>query len=103
MTEKELRIAHNKAALQATLENRQRMYPGMIKSVEMDDDCMVGAGILGVTDDVFDTLPKQLQYTPHIQQSVTSDGKVLEQPKKRAVQSPVKFKLRRSVDLNTLL
>lgn len=102
MTEKELRIAHNKAALQATLENRQRMYPGMITSVEMDEDCLAGKAILGVTDDVFNVLPKQLQYTPHIQQGVTKDGKVIE-TKKAAVQSPAKFKTRRSVDLNTLL
>ena len=106
MTEKEQRIAHNKAALQTALENCQRMYPGMIAGVEMTDDCMCGKGVLAVTDDVFDRLPHDLQYTPHIQNAVDKSGKetsaalpVLEEkvvPRKPLMQT-------RSIDLEELL
>lgn len=102
MTEREQRIAYNKAALQCALENSQRMYPGMITSMEMDENCMCGKAILAVTDDVHNRLPRDLQYDPHIQSALTKEGKVQETKSSVIPPRPV-IRTKRSVDLNTLL
>lgn len=102
MTEREQRIAYNKAALQAALENSQRMYPGMITSMEMDENCMCGKAILAVTDDVHNCVPKNLQYDPHIQSALNKEGKIQE-TKTPAIPSRPVIQMKRSVDLNTLL
>lgn len=94
MTELERRIEHNKQALAAVASERKRMYGGAIIDVEMEPECLSGKAVLAVTDDVFNRLPKEAQYTPHIHTPLDKNGQPVQLPKGS---TPV------TADLNLLL
>lgn len=97
MTEQERRIEHNKQALAMVAAERKRMYSGIV-DVEMEPECLTGKAILAVTDDVFNKLPKEAQYTPNIRHSVGKDGKIIQQAYKSDNRPQEK-----TTDLNLLL
>ena len=96
MTEQERRIEHNKQALAVVAAERKRMYSGII-DVEMEPACAKGAAILAVADDVFNKLPKEAQYTPHIRAALDKN----DQPKPEVAHKQATSE--KTADLNLLL
>ena len=96
MTEQERRIQHNKRALAIATIDRKRKYSGII-DMELEPACLTGAAILAVSDDIYDKLPKDVQYTPHISDALGKNDVPLERIK------PVKVITTTTADLNLLL
>lgn len=74
MTELELRKKHNEEAIKAVAAVRTQMYPGMLLSVEANEDCLNGKGIVATTDDIFSVIPKQFRYNPHMMSKRKENG-----------------------------
>lgn len=78
MTDLELRKKHNEEAIKAVTAVRTQMYPGMLLSVEADEDCLRGKGIVATTDDIFSMIPEQFKYNPHMMAKSKANGDVEE-------------------------
>lgn len=70
----EERRRHNEAAIKAAEAVRMNMYPGMILSVEAEEECTAGKGIVATSDDIFNVIPKALQYNPHVMARINKAG-----------------------------
>jgi len=96
MTEQERRIEHNKKALAIATADRKRRYGGII-DMELEPSCLSGAAILAVSDDIYDKLPKDMQYKPHISDALDKNDNLIRR------EHPANTVGRTTTDLNALL
>ena len=96
MTEQEKRISHNKQALALAAATRKRKYAGII-DVELEPACLTGAAILAVSDEIYDKLPKDAKYMPHISDALDKNDNPMRREKPSTVST------RTTADLNALL
>lgn len=96
MTEQEKRINHNKQALAIAAATRKKKYSGII-DVELEPSCLTGAAILAVSEDIYNSLPKDARYTPHISDVLDKNDRPVREDKPSFISSHT------TADLNALL